>query len=173
MASAQSVARNCRKVRPHPIPYRYVVEGELLGSKRRRRKRRKRREGDQLPDSYAQSKAVPQLVNWPYLTLPWTPPLPKPPLIPLPQIMCIGRNYAAHIAELNSATPKQPFFFLKPASSILLPGSGPMLRPKGVDVHYEVELGLVIGKTVRELREDDEAGAMEAISGMSFCLFMS
>lgn len=87
--------------------------------------------------------------------------------------MCIGRNYAAHIAELNSATPKQPFFFLKPPSSILLPGSGPMLRPKGVDVHYEVELGLVIGKTIRDLREDDEVGAMEAISGTTLCLFMS
>ena len=80
--------------------------------------------------------------------------------------MCIGRNYASHIAELNSATPKQPFFFLKPSSSILLPQSGPMLLPKGVNVHYEVELGLVIGKTVRDLREDDEEGALGAISGM-------
>lgn len=79
--------------------------------------------------------------------------------------MCIGRNYASHIAELNSATPKQPFFFLKPSSSILLPQSGPMLLPKGVNVHYEVELGLVIGKTVRDLREDDEEGALGAISG--------
>lgn len=79
--------------------------------------------------------------------------------------MCIGRNYAAHIAELNSATPKQPFFFLKPASSILLPGAGPVLQPKGVIMHYEVELGLVIGKQIRDLREDDEKGAMDAISG--------
>lgn len=80
--------------------------------------------------------------------------------------MCIGRNYAEHIAELNSATPKQPFFFLKPASSILLPGAGPVLRPKGVNLHYEVELALVIGKTLRDLKEDDEKGALDAISGM-------
>lgn len=86
--------------------------------------------------------------------------------------MCIGRNYADHIAELNSATPKQPFFFLKPASSILLPGAGPVLRPKGVNVHYEVELGLVIGKTIKDLKEDDEQGAMDAISGM-LILFLS
>lgn len=33
-------------------------------------------------------------------------------------------------------------------------------------VHYEVELGLVIGKTVRDLREGDEEGAREAVSGM-------
>ena len=80
--------------------------------------------------------------------------------------MCIGRNYADHIAELNSATPKQPFFFLKPASSILLPGAGPVLRPKGVNLHYEVELALVMGKTLKDLREDDEQGALDAISGM-------
>ena len=80
--------------------------------------------------------------------------------------MCIGRNYADHIAELNSATPKQPFFFLKPASSILLPGAGPVLKPKGVNLHYEVELALVIGKTLKDLRENDEQGAFDAISGM-------
>jgi 2-keto-4-pentenoate hydratase/2-oxohepta-3-ene-1,7-dioic acid hydratase in catechol pathway len=68
-----------------------------------------------------------------------------------------------HIAELNSATPKQPFFFLKPSSSILLPGSGPILRPKGVSLHYEVELGLIIGKTVRDLDPNDEQGALDAI----------
>jgi acylpyruvate hydrolase len=80
--------------------------------------------------------------------------------------MCIGRNYADHIKELSSATPKQPFFFLKPASSILLPGAGPVLRPKGVNLHYEVELALVIGKKLKDLREDDEQGALDAIQGM-------
>lgn len=87
--------------------------------------------------------------------------------------MCIGRNYADHIAELNSATPKQPFFFLKPASSILLPGAGPVLKPKGVNVHYEVELALVMGKTLKDLKEDDEKGALEAIAGTSYNLHWS
>jgi acylpyruvate hydrolase len=80
--------------------------------------------------------------------------------------MCIGRNYADHIKELSSATPKQPFFFLKPPSSILLPGAGPVLRPKGVTMHYEVELGLIMGKTLRDLHPDDTKGAMDAIEGM-------
>ncbi|KAJ5154255.1 Fumarylacetoacetate hydrolase family protein [Penicillium coprophilum] len=79
------------------------------------------------------------------------------------KIMCIGRNYADHITELNNAAPKQPFFFLKPPSSILLPGSGPVLRPKGVSLHYEVELGLLIGKTVRDLDPNDEKAALDAI----------
>lgn len=72
-----------------------------------------------------------------------------------------------HITELNNAKPKQPFFFLKPSSSILVPGGGPVLRPKGVSVHYEVELGLVIGKTVRDLDPNDEQGALDAIQSES------
>jgi 2-keto-4-pentenoate hydratase/2-oxohepta-3-ene-1,7-dioic acid hydratase in catechol pathway len=44
-----------------------------------------------------------------------------------------------------------------------LPKEGPILRPRGVKMHYEVELGLVIGKTVRDLHEDDTQGALDAI----------
>ncbi|KAJ6088631.1 hypothetical protein N7486_009892 [Penicillium sp. IBT 16267x] len=89
------------------------------------------------------------------------------------KVMCIGRNYAEHIAELNSATPKQPFFFLKPSSSILLPGEGPVLRPKGVSLHYEVELGLVIGKTLRDLDPNDEKSALEAIESYILAIDMT
>jgi len=74
------------------------------------------------------------------------------------KVVCIGRNYADHITELNSARPSQPFFFLKPPSSILLPNKGPIIRPRGVNLHHEVELGLVIGQTptpLKNLRADD------------------
>lgn len=77
--------------------------------------------------------------------------------------MCIGRNYADHVKELNNQRPKQPFFFLKPPSSILLPGEGPILRPAGVNLHFEVELGLVMGKTLRDVDEDDINTWMSAI----------
>ena len=70
-----------------------------------------------------------------------------------------------HVTELNNVRPKQPFFFSKPPSSILLPSSGPFLRPRGARVNYEVELGLVIGRTVRDLHEDDHKGALDAIQG--------
>ena len=70
-----------------------------------------------------------------------------------------------HISELKNAKPKKPFFFLKPTSSIVLPGEGACLRPKGVDMHFEVELALVIGKTVRNLRPEDQQGALDAIKG--------
>lgn len=74
-----------------------------------------------------------------------------------------------HIAELSNAKPKQPFFFLKPTSSMLLPGEGPCVRPKGIDMHFEVELALVMGKVVRDLKPDDYKGALEAIKGVYFC----
>jgi len=79
------------------------------------------------------------------------------------KIICIGRNYADHIAELKNTRPKQPFFFLKPPSSILPPKSGPVLIPRGVKTHYEVELGLVMGKTVKDLDASDEKGWLGAI----------
>jgi len=81
------------------------------------------------------------------------------------KILAIGRNYADHIAELNNVRPKQPFFFIKPASSILAPGTGPVLRPKGVTLHYEVELGLVMGKKLTDFDENDTQGAIDAIEG--------
>ncbi|EEQ88557.1 hypothetical protein RJZ56_000303 [Blastomyces dermatitidis] len=86
------------------------------------------------------------------------------------KVMCIGRNYADHITELNNVRPKQPFFFLKPPSSILLPNSGPVLRPKGVSLHYEVELALVIGKTLRDHDPADEQGALDAISAYALAI---
>jgi 2-keto-4-pentenoate hydratase/2-oxohepta-3-ene-1,7-dioic acid hydratase in catechol pathway len=67
-------------------------------------------------------------------------PVPRPPAI-----FCIGRNYAAHIAELGSEKPEKPLVFLKlPLSSV--PPSGPVRRPKASHaLDYEVELVLVMG----------------------------
>ncbi|KAF2270604.1 hypothetical protein CC78DRAFT_485447 [Lojkania enalia] len=89
------------------------------------------------------------------------------------KVMCIGRNYADHIKELNSAKPKQPFFFLKPPSALLLPDQGPVLRPRGVTMHYEVELGLIMGKTVKDLHPEDTEGAMDAIEGYLLAIDMT
>ncbi|KAL2198979.1 hypothetical protein P885DRAFT_31231 [Corynascus similis CBS 632.67] len=89
------------------------------------------------------------------------------------KVVCIGRNYADHIAELNNTRPKQPFFFLKPTSSILLPGEGPVIRPRGIDLHYEVELALILGKRVRDLNAQDEQGALDAIESYALSIDMT
>lgn len=78
-----------------------------------------------------------------------------------------GNANSDHVKELNNQRPKQPFFFLKPPSSILLQNEGPVLRPKGVTMHYEIELGLVMGKTLRDFDEKNEQGALDAIESNS------
>jgi acylpyruvate hydrolase len=57
---------------------------------------------------------------------------------------------------------------LKPPSSIVHPGAGPVIRPKGIDLHYEVELALIMGKQVRDLRAEDELGALDAVESRIF-----
>ncbi|KAL5319151.1 hypothetical protein ACEPPN_012200 [Leptodophora sp. 'Broadleaf-Isolate-01'] len=89
------------------------------------------------------------------------------------KIVCIGRNYADHIAELNNQRPQQPFFFLKPPSSILLPGAGPVIRPKGTNLHYEVELALIMGKQVKDLEASEEAAALDAIESYALSIDMT
>ena len=81
--------------------------------------------------------------------------------------------FSDHISELNNARPKQPFFFLKPPSAILLPGEGPVLRPRGTILHYEVELALVMGRRVKDLDQADEQGAIDAVECMCFFFFLS
>jgi 2-keto-4-pentenoate hydratase/2-oxohepta-3-ene-1,7-dioic acid hydratase in catechol pathway len=63
------------------------------------------------------------------------------------KIVCIGRNYREHAAELGHDVPKEPLMFLKATSALLAPG-GIVRRPKISErVDYEGELGIVIGKT--------------------------
>ena len=69
-----------------------------------------------------------------------------PPVRPS-KIVCVGRNYREHAAELGHDVPKEPLIFLKATSALLSPG-GMVRRPKiSQRVDYEGELGVVIGKT--------------------------
>ena len=69
-----------------------------------------------------------------------------PPVRPS-KIVCVGRNYREHAAELGHDVPQEPLIFLK-ATSALLPPGGTVRRPKiSQRVDYEGELGVVIGKT--------------------------
>jgi 2-keto-4-pentenoate hydratase/2-oxohepta-3-ene-1,7-dioic acid hydratase in catechol pathway len=69
-----------------------------------------------------------------------------PPVRPS-KIVCVGRNYREHAAELGHDIPNEPLIFLKATSALLAPG-GTVRRPKISErVDYEGELGVVIGKT--------------------------
>lgn len=50
----------------------------------------------------------------------------------------------------------------------MLPGEGAVLRPKGIEMHYEVELALVIGKLTKDLQASDVQGAMDAVKGARY-----
>lgn len=90
------------------------------------------------------------------------------------KFLCIGRNYAAHIKELKNTTPQQPFFFLKPSSSVLKPNGGPFLVPKGVVVHHEVELAVVLSKTLKNLPADfSHQQALDSIEGYALAIDMT
>ena len=68
-----------------------------------------------------------------------------PPVRPS-KIVCIGRNYQEHAAELGNEVPKEPLIFLKATSSLLSPGAT-IRRPKlSQRVDHEGELGVVIGR---------------------------
>ena len=69
------------------------------------------------------------------------------------KFICIGRNYAAHAAELHNAVPKQPVFFLKPESAITRCNRPFFLPDFSEEVHYETEIIVKInrlGKCISE-----------------------
>jgi 2-keto-4-pentenoate hydratase/2-oxohepta-3-ene-1,7-dioic acid hydratase in catechol pathway len=78
------------------------------------------------------------------------------PVLPS-KIVCVGRNYAAHAAELGNDPPKEPLIFLKPPSSIIGPGE-PIVLPKySRRVEHEGELGLVMGTACAHLKDEEDA----------------
>lgn len=60
-------------------------------------------------------------------------------------IYCIGRNYSAHIKELNNTRPKEPFFFQK--SLPALNTTNRIYLSKNEEIQYEVEIVLLVGKS--------------------------
>jgi 2-keto-4-pentenoate hydratase/2-oxohepta-3-ene-1,7-dioic acid hydratase in catechol pathway len=73
------------------------------------------------------------------------------------KIVCVGRNYREHAAELGNEVPSEPLLFFKPPSSLLAPGSE-IRRPKlSQRVDYEGELGVVIGRKCYKLGNEDDA----------------
>ena len=72
------------------------------------------------------------------------------------KIVCIGRNYAAHAAELGKEVPKEPLMFLKPPSSIIGPEDAIVLPKYSQRVEHEGELALVIGRRCSHLSDAED-----------------
>jgi 2-keto-4-pentenoate hydratase/2-oxohepta-3-ene-1,7-dioic acid hydratase in catechol pathway len=70
------------------------------------------------------------------------------------KIVCVGRNYREHAAELGNQAPTEPLLFLKPPSSLLKPGGTIVLPPASLRVDHEGELAIVIGQRASKLAAD-------------------
>ena len=78
------------------------------------------------------------------------------------KIVCVGRNYAEHAAELGNVVPERPLLFLKPPSSVIGDGDSIILPPESDQVEHESEIGVVIA---RRMYRVSEAEALEGIAG--------
>lgn len=68
-------------------------------------------------------------------------------LFPVHRIYCVGRNYAAHSREMGGDPGREPpFFFMKPADSVVQSGATVPYPPRTEDLHHEIELVVAIGK---------------------------
>ena len=85
------------------------------------------------------------------------------------KIICIGRNYLAHVKELDNDLPTEPMFFMKPATALLLPHN-PFFYPDfSKEIHYETELVLRICKPGRSIDEKFASKYYDAITvGIDF-----
>ncbi len=79
------------------------------------------------------------------------------PVIPRSKVVAIGRNYAAHAAEMDNEVPPEPLMFLKPNTSVIGPGD-PIFYPRQTqNLHYEGELAVVIGRICRDVPKEKAA----------------
>src|SRR5512135_1538541 len=79
------------------------------------------------------------------------------------KIVCVGRNYRAHAAELGNAVPERPLLFLKPPSAVIGDGEVIVLPAASRQVEHEGEIGVVLGA---RLSHATEAAARAAVAGI-------
>ena len=92
------------------------------------------------------------------------------PDVPIGKIVCIGRNYAAHVKEMGHSIEEFPVIFLKTASNVIYSGA-PIIHPDySNNLHHEVELVLFIGETIKNA---DLISAERAIYGYAVGLDMT
>jgi len=71
------------------------------------------------------------------------------------KIVCVGRNYREHAAELGNKMPEEPLLFLKAPSAVIASGESIELPRESHQVEHEGELGVVIGRRARKLTSSE------------------
>ncbi|TQV76999.1 fumarylacetoacetate hydrolase family protein [Aliikangiella marina] len=86
---------------------------------------------------------------------------------PTSKVVCVGRNYVEHARELNNPVPKAPLLFIKPNSSLRSLRAGIVLPDLPFSCHYETELALLIGKTIKH---NENENLLSKITGIGLAL---
>ena len=73
------------------------------------------------------------------------------------KVVCVGRNYKEHAAELGNKMPDEPLLFLKAPSAIVASGACIVRPPQSEQVEHEGELGVVIARQARKLSAHEDA----------------
>ena len=73
------------------------------------------------------------------------------PVIPRSKVVCIGKNYADHAAEMGSVVPEEPIIFLKPNTSVIGPNDTIVWPDMSERVDHEAELAIVIGRLCKDV----------------------
>ena len=84
---------------------------------------------------------------------------------PLGKVVCVGRNYAEHAAELNNPIPTEPLLFIKPGSCTVPMDDGFAIPQDRGSVHFETEIAVLIGKPLSKKPSEEEV--RDAISGFA------
>ena len=71
----------------------------------------------------------------------------------LNRIFCIGRNYAAHAAELKNELPTEPVVFIKPESCLVYQDSQILFPSHGENLHHEAEIVIEISREGKDITE--------------------
>jgi len=79
------------------------------------------------------------------------------PVIPRSKVVCIGKNYADHAAEMDSEVPQEPIIFIKPNTSVTGPNETIIWPKMSERVDHEVELAVVIGRICKEVPAEKSA----------------
>ncbi|UFU02008.1 fumarylacetoacetate hydrolase family protein [Ruania suaedae] len=73
------------------------------------------------------------------------------PVIPRSKVVCVGRNYAEHAAELGNEVPERPLLFIKPNTTVVGPDDPIVLPSWSQQVHHEAELAVVISRICKDI----------------------
>ena len=76
------------------------------------------------------------------------------PIIPRSKVVCVGKNYADHAAEMGGVVPEEPIIFLKPNTSVIGPNDTIVWPEMSERIDHEAELAIVIGRICKDVPKE-------------------